>query len=83
MARLLRVSSVGVAQHIIQRGNNRQICFGNEEDIIAYVTWLKEYSKKYHVEVHAWVLMTNHVHLLCTPREKEGISKIMQSIGRA
>ncbi|MBL7004514.1 MAG: transposase [Gammaproteobacteria bacterium] len=82
MARLLRVSSVGVAQHIIQRGNNRQICFGNEEDIIAYVTWLKEYSKKYHVEVHAWVLMTNHVHLLCTPREKEGISKMMQSIGR-
>ncbi|VAW51620.1 Transposase and inactivated derivatives, partial [hydrothermal vent metagenome] len=67
MARLVRVSPVGVAQHIVQRGNNRQVCFGAEKDMKAYLNWLKEFSKKEKVEVHAWVLMTNHVHLLCTP----------------
>ena len=48
----------------------------------AYVDWLKEYAKKYNVSVHAWVLMTNHVHLLCTPSCVQGISKMMQSLGR-
>ncbi len=82
MARLVRVSPVGVPQHIVQRGNNRQACFGGEEDMKAYLNWLKEFSKKKKVEVHAWVLMTNHVHLLCTPQKEEGISQMMQSIGR-
>ena len=44
MARLVRVSPVGVLQHIVQRGNNRQICFGGEEDMKAYLNWLKEFS---------------------------------------
>ena len=48
----------------------------------AYLNWLKESSKKYNVDVHAWVLMTNHVHLLCTPQEEGAISRMMQSIGR-
>ena len=61
MARLVRVSPVGVPQHIVQRGNNRQVCFGGEEDMKAYLNWLKEFSKKYNVDVNAWVLMTNHV----------------------
>ncbi|MCK4841886.1 MAG: transposase, partial [Methylococcales bacterium] len=82
MARLVRVSPVGVPQHIIQRGNNRQVCFGSEEDMKAYLNWLKEYSKKYNVDVHAWILMTNHVHLLCTPQDDMAISRMMQSIGR-
>ena len=82
MARLTRVNPVGVPQHIVQRGNNRQICFGGEEDMKAYLNWLEEYSIKHGVEIHAWVLMTNHVHLLCTPLSEEAISKMMQSIGR-
>lgn len=82
MARLTRVAPVGIPQHLIQRGNNRQVCFGNEDDMKAYLNWLKEFSKKYSVDVHAWVLMTNHVHLLCTPREENAISRMMQSIGR-
>jgi len=73
---------VGVPQHIIQRGNNCQVCFGGEEDMHAYLNWLKEFSKKYLVDVHAWVLMTNHVHLLCTPQEEGAMSRMMQSIGR-
>jgi len=82
MARLTRVSPIGVPQHIVQRGNNRQVCFGGEEDMKAYLNWLKEYSIKHGVEVHAWVLMTNHIHLLCTPQEENAVSKMMQSIGR-
>lgn len=82
MARLSRVSPIGIPQHIVQRGNNRQVCFGGEEDMKAYLNWLKKFSKKYFVDVHAWVLMTNHVHLLCTPQAEQAISQMMQSIGR-
>jgi len=82
MARLSRVSPIGVAQHVMQRGNSREICFVNEEDMKAYLNWLKVFSKKYRIDVHAWVLMTNHVHILCTPNEEGAISKMMQSIGR-
>ena len=64
MSRLTRVAPVGIPQHIIQRGNNRQVCFSSDEDMAAYVSWLKEYANKYQVAIHAWVLMTNHVHLL-------------------
>ncbi|GAB7562010.1 transposase [Methylobacillus methanolivorans] len=82
MVRLPRVCPVGIPQHIIQRGNNRQTCFASEDDFSAYLSWLKAYSKKFDVAVHAWVLMTNHVHLLCTPKAENGISQMMQSIGR-
>jgi putative transposase len=77
------VCPVGVPQHVIQRGNNRQVCFASEQDFAAYAGWLKEYSKKYQVDIHAWVLMTNHVHLLCTPRAENAVSHMMQSLGRS
>ena len=82
MARLARVCPVGIPQHIIQRGNNRQVCFASEQDFAAYVSWLKGYAKKYQVDIHAWVLMTNHVHLLCTPRVDNAVSLMMQALGR-
>jgi REP-associated tyrosine transposase len=82
MARLPRISPAGVPVHLIQRGNNRQSCFGALEDYSAYVGWLKEYSIKYTVEVHAWVLMTNHIHLLCTPQQDGAVSLMMQAVGR-
>ena len=81
MARLPRISPVGVPVHLIQRGNNRHTCFGTLEDYNAYVGWLKEYSMKYAVDIHAWVLMTNHVHLLCTPQQDGAVSLMMQSVG--
>jgi len=56
MARLPRISPVGLPVHLIQRGNNRQSCFGALEDYSAYMGWLKEYSKQYAVDIHAWVL---------------------------
>ena len=82
MTRLKRICPPNITQHIIQRGNNRQVCFASEQDFEAYVAWLKQYSQHYKVKVHAWVLMTNHVHLLCTPADHNGVSKMMQSLGR-
>lgn len=82
MARKPRLDLAGVSQHIIQRGNNRDICFVANDDYAAYAHWLQEASQKYGVAVHAWVFMTNHVHLLVTPTVKGAVSKMMQSIGR-
>lgn len=82
MARLARVAPLGISQHIIQRGNNRQICFSNKKDMGVYLNWLKESSIKYQVDVHAWVLMSNHIHLLCTPWKENAVSRMMQSMGR-
>jgi len=82
MVRLSRISPAGVPVHIVQRGNNRQACFVSDEDHSAYARWLKDYSAKFRVDIHAWVMMTNHVHLLCTPMVEGGISTMMQSLGR-
>ena len=82
MARKPRYNVVGLPQHVIQRGNNRQECFFNDEDRLFYCECLKEASKKYRCDIHTYVLMTNHVHLLTTPRIENGISFMMQSVGR-
>ena len=82
MTRRRRVTPAGIPQHIIQRGNNRHICFASDEDMSAYVAWLRDYANLFEVDIHAWVLMTNHVHLLCTPNNENGIIKMMQSLGR-
>lgn len=82
MARLLRVCVPGSPHHVIQRGNNRQTCFAAAKDFAAYANWLKQYSEKFDVALHAWVFMTNHVHLLVTPGTKDGIPRTMQSLGR-
>ena len=82
MARLPRLNLPGIPQHVIQRGNNRHVCFYTEQDYTVYLSKLKEYSEKYQVAVHSYVLMTNHVHLLMTPEEGNGVSKLIQSLGR-
>ena len=82
MARLPRLCLPGIPQHIIQRGTNRQVCFASNEDFAAYAHWLNKYAREYGVAIHAWVLMTNHVHILATPENVTGISKMMQTLGR-
>ncbi|MCJ8315033.1 MAG: transposase [Pseudomonadales bacterium] len=82
MPRQPRVNLPNVPQHIIQRGNNRHICFYQNSDYPVYLDKLKEYAQKYDVQIHAFVLMTNHVHLLMTPKTEQGISQLMQSLGR-
>ncbi|TXL16339.1 transposase [Methylococcaceae bacterium HT4] len=83
MARLPRITPADVPVHLVQRGNNRQACYGSEEEQCAYAEWLKIYSKKYEIDIHAWVFMTNHVHLLCTPQQEGAIGRMMQSLGRS
>lgn len=76
MARLARLYLPGCAQHVIQRGNNREACFYDEADYKAYLTFLRDAATKYQVAIHAFVLMTNHVHLLATPDRSMGSDSI-------
>ena len=71
MPRRARLSLSGIHWHIFQRGNNRSACFYAEEDYLIYLDTLKEQSLKFGRKVHAYVLMTNHVHLLITPEKKD------------
>ncbi len=82
MPRKPRMYLPGVPCHVIQRGNNREASFFTRQDYLFYMSCLGEACNRYHVAVHAYVLMTNHVHLLMTPDDSEGISRVMQSIGR-
>lgn len=82
MARRPRVILPNIPVHIIQRGNNKQPCFFQKQDYAVYLNKLKEAAKKFDVKVHCFVLMTNHVHLLLTAIDCDGISAVMQSIGR-
>lgn len=82
MARLPRITLPGIPQHIIQRWNNRQACFASEEDFTAYAHWLAEYAEKYKIAIHAWVFMTKHVRLLVSSKTEDGISRLMQTLGR-
>lgn len=82
MARLPRLTVPGYAHHIIQRGNNRQPIFEGRADYDLLLDLLDENARKYQVAVHAYVLMSNHFHLLATPETAEGIPQMMQAVGR-
>ena len=82
MPRRPRFCPAGIPVHVIQRGNNRQTCFVKDADIAAYASWLAEYTRKFRIDLHAWVFMTNHVHMLLTPQTDDGVSKLLQSLGR-
>ena len=82
MARMPRIVVSGQAMHIIQRGNNRQATFYANEDYQFYLESLEKAASQYACAVHAYALMTNHVHLLLTPNTDEGVSRLMQSVGR-
>ena len=82
MARLPRFVIPGHPQHVIVRGNNREPIFYAEADYQFYLEKLKQACDKHSCDVHAYVLMTNHVHLLITPHKENGISKAMQMLGR-
>lgn len=73
MARRSRLNLAGVPQHLIQRGNNRQATFFAEEDYHCYRGWLADAAKKYDCCIYAYVLMTNHVHLLASTARARGI----------
>lgn len=83
MARLPRLTVPGYPHHIIQRGNNRQAIFAVNQDYQALLDLLTDNAKKFEVGVHAYVLMTNHFHLLATPKTAEGLPQMMQAVGRS
>ena len=83
MARLPRLSVVGYPHHVILRGNNRQDIFRSMADYQRMLDLLFEHSRVYKVDIHSYVLMSNHLHLLLTPQEDQGLSKMMQAVGRS
>lgn len=82
MARLPRLTVPGYPHHLIQRGNNRQAIFAANADYEILLAMLDENARKFEVELHAYVLMTNHFHLLATPTTPQGLPSLMQAVGR-
>src|SRR5690625_2612804 len=82
MARLPRFVLPGQPQHVIQRGNNRAAIFCAEADYRFYLEKLATAAARHGCVIHAYVLMTNHVHLLLSPQGEDGIGKTMQTLGR-
>ena len=82
MARLPRFFAKGQPLHIIQRGNNRDPVFAAEPDYLFYLDCLERAAGEHGLAIHAYVLMTNHVHLLATPSQETSVPKTLQSVGR-
>ena len=82
MPRRPRIHLDGVPLHIVQRGHNRQRCFFSDADYHCYLRWLGEALEQCDCSLHAYVLMSNHVHLLLTPRRAELVPKLVISLGR-
>jgi putative transposase len=83
MARLPRLTLPDYPHHIILRGNNRQPIFAGSSDYEKLLGLLDEYSKQFRVAIHAYVLMSNHLHLLATPASDDGVPQLMQALGRS
>jgi putative transposase len=82
MARLPRLDLPGIPQHVVQRGNNRLPCFLDDDDRHRYLTLLRQALLATKVQLHAYVLMDNHVHLLLTPPATGATAALMQKLGR-
>ncbi|MBU0469592.1 MAG: transposase [Candidatus Omnitrophica bacterium] len=80
MGRLARINYPNLVYHVINRGNNRDVVFVEDEDFLHYLNTIQRFKKKYGFKLFAYCLMSNHVHMLIKPSEKGSISKIMQSI---
>jgi putative transposase len=82
MARRPRLDLPCIPQHVVQRGNNRLPCFLDDGDRLRYLHLLREALLATGVQLHAYVLMDNHVHLLATPRATGDLARMMQKLGR-
>jgi len=80
MSRIARAVALGFPHHVVQRGNNREKVFLNDEDKEKYLSLLKKYSGKWDSPILAYCLMSNHVHLLTRPTKNESLCKMMQGI---
>jgi putative transposase len=82
MPRRARLRIAAVPLHLIQRGNNRSACFFDQVDYTFYLDHLRELTLKFSCAVHAYVLVTNHVHLLMTAAKDDGPSLLMKHLGQ-
>ncbi|WAW10840.1 transposase [Oxalobacter vibrioformis] len=82
MARAARLILPYQPHHILQKGNNRQPVFLDDEDHFSFLRWLREASTLYNVDVHAYVLMASRLHLLATPKDAASLGRMMQWVGR-
>lgn len=82
MPRRARIVIPRVPVHLIQRGHNRRACFLEEEDFEYYLHWLEYFATKFGCEVHAYVLMHNHVHIAATPHERDALANLMKSLNQ-
>lgn len=82
MARLPRLVVPNLPHHIIQSGNDRQPIFRDADDYAAFLRWLRDAARQFKVAIHAYVLMPNHLHLLASPSDGVGLSRMMQWVGR-
>jgi len=82
MARQPRLTLPGYPHHVIQRGNNRQVIFAKTADYQRLLDLLDDNARQFDVAIHAYVLMSNHFHLLVTPQSSDGLPQMMQAVGR-
>ena len=82
MPRRARLTVPNIPLHIIQRGNNRSACFYSDEDYRFYLVTLEQQARKYACAIHAYCLMTNHVHLLLTPARADSPGQMMKHLGQ-
>jgi putative transposase len=80
MPRLARTVCARVPHHITQRGNRREAVFFSDDDRTVYLNWLKEYAERYAVDIFAYCLMSNHIHLIAVPASDDGLEKMLKPL---
>lgn len=80
MPRTARLVVEHVPYHITQRGNRRQNVFFTDDDRRQYLAWLRDYSERYDLELLAYCLMSNHVHLVAIPHRLQSIARVLQTL---
>jgi len=80
MAKRSRLALSGHPHHVVQRGKNQNVIFVTNEDFQGYRAWLGKACALFNVDIHAYALMPNHVHLLLTPHDDNGIDKVIQTL---
>ena len=80
MARLPRLTLPGQAHYVVQRGNNMQVIFIDAQDYACMKDLLREMARRFAVDIHAFILLPNQMHLLVTPQAADGLPKFMQSV---
>jgi putative transposase len=78
MPRAARLVVPDVSLHVVQRGHDGKDCFFSESDYVAYLSYLREFSRRFPCSVHAYCLMTNHIHLFLTPHATDACGQLMK-----